>query len=493
VLIFSTADFPMTDDLDSPPNNLAAVQITTLPTVGTLTLNGLPVTAGTLVSVVDLAGGLFRYRPPANAHGTALATFTFQVQDDGDIGGGGANLDPTPNVFTINVTSVNDAPQGANGAATILEDNAKIFALADFSFSDPNDTPANNFAGVVVVAPPAAGGTLTLSGTPVTAGQFVSATNIAAGLLRFTPALNANGSPLSSFTFQVRDDGGTASGGVDTDPVVRTFTINVTAVNDPPVFTAGPNVTATDADGARTITNWATGIGPGGGPDEAGQTVNFEVVNNTNPSLFSVQPAVAPNGTLTFTPAPNVAGTAQVTIRLKDNGGTANGGSDTSPTQTFTITVSKPNPWHNTRPGHALDVTGDRFLAPIDALTIINFLNAGLPGTGTNGSVLPSAPIGPPFYDVTNDMFVAPIDALTVINALNAGLGGPLPEGEGEGEGGGAPVDSVFAELASFGTMSGSAPAATSAPAASHDELSALIAALAGDAAEEQMRRRMRK
>jgi hypothetical protein len=291
----------------------------------------------------------------------------------------------------------------------------------------------------------------------------------------------------------VRDDGGTANGGVDTDPVVRTFTINVTPVNDPPVFTAGPNVTATDADGARTVPNWATGIGPGGGPDEAGQTVNFEVVNNTNPSLFSVQPAVAPNGTLTFTPAPNVAGTAQITIRLRDNGGTANGGVDVSPTQTFTITVSKPNPWHNTRPGNALDVTGDRFLAPIDALTIINFLNAGLPGTGTNGAVLPTAPIGPPFYDVTNDMFVAPIDALTVINALNAGLGGPLPEGEaGEGEGGGAPVDSFFAELSGLGAAATPPPAANPQPAAvaGQDDLAALIAALASDAAETQMRRR---
>jgi hypothetical protein len=37
-----------------------------------------------------------------------------------------------------------------------------------------------------------------------------------------------------------------------------------------------------------------------------------------------------------------------------------------------------------------------------------------------------AAPPGPPFYDVTDDMFVGPIDALTVINALNAGLGGPL-------------------------------------------------------------------
>ena len=50
------------------------------------------------------------------------------------------------------------------------------------------------------------------------------------------------------------------------------------------------------------------------------------------------QPTVAQDGTLSFTPA-GVEGQATVTIRLRDDGGTANGGTDASPTQTFTITV----------------------------------------------------------------------------------------------------------------------------------------------------------
>ena len=52
----------------------------------------------------------------------------------------------------------------------------------------------------------------------VTAGQFVSAADITAGLLMFTPAPGANGAAYASFTFQVQDDGGTANGGVDLDP-----------------------------------------------------------------------------------------------------------------------------------------------------------------------------------------------------------------------------------------------------------------------------------
>ncbi len=47
-----------------------------------------------------------------------------------------------------------------------------------------------------------------------------------------------------------------------------------------------------------------------------------------------------PNGTLTFTPATGATGSATVTVRIHDNGGTAGGGVDTSAPQTFTITVS---------------------------------------------------------------------------------------------------------------------------------------------------------
>ena len=46
----------------------------------------------------------------------------------------------------------------------------------------------------------------------------MSAADIAAGKLVFTPAANANGAGYASFTFQVQDDGGTANGGVDLDP-----------------------------------------------------------------------------------------------------------------------------------------------------------------------------------------------------------------------------------------------------------------------------------
>jgi hypothetical protein len=62
------------------------------------------------------------------------------------------------------------------------------------------------------------------------------------------------------------------------------------------------------------------------------------VVASSNPALFRSAPVLSDNGTLRFTPADNADGSATVTVRAADDGGTANGGFDTSE-RTFTITV----------------------------------------------------------------------------------------------------------------------------------------------------------
>ena len=48
-------------------------------------------------------------------------------------------------------------------------------------------------------------------------------------------------------------------------------------------------------------------------------------------------------GNLTYTPAANANGLATVTVKIHDDGGTANSGADTSASQTFTITVTPVN------------------------------------------------------------------------------------------------------------------------------------------------------
>src|SRR3954452_15755279 len=56
--------------------------------------------------------------------------------------------------------------------------------------------------------------------------------------------------------------------------------------------------------------------------------------------MFAVAPAVDTTGNITYTLTPDVNGTSTFDVKVQDDGGTANGGVDTSATQTFTLTVN---------------------------------------------------------------------------------------------------------------------------------------------------------
>jgi len=350
---FTAADFGFTDPNDSPANALLAVRITTLPSAGSLTLSSVAVNAGDFIAVADINAGNLELTPGANGNGTPYTSFTFQVRDDGGTANGGVDLDPTPNTMTVNVTSINDAPSGANKTVAANEDATYTFTAADFGFTDPNDAPANALEAVVVATLPAAG-SLTLSSVAVTAGQEVSAAAITAGTLVFTPAANASGSAYASFTFQVRDDGGTANGGIDLDPTARTITIDVTAINDAPAGT--DKTVTTDEDIQYTFTAADFGFTD---PNDTPANNFASVVITTLPGAGSLTlsgSGVAPGaeisvanitaGNLRFLPALNAFGTpyTSFTFQVRDDGGTANSGVDLDPSpNTITINVNPVN------------------------------------------------------------------------------------------------------------------------------------------------------
>src|SRR5204862_286426 len=60
---------------------------------------------------------------------------------------------------------------------------------------------------------------------------------ISGGAFKFTPAVGVAGNNAASFNLQVKDDGGTALGGSDTDGTANTATFNLT----PPVPNTPPN------------------------------------------------------------------------------------------------------------------------------------------------------------------------------------------------------------------------------------------------------------
>ncbi len=272
---------------------------------------------------VDAAGNLF-YTPAADANGAT--TVTISLSDNGGTANGGVDISGDQ-TFSITVTAVNDEPSFTRGSdQMVLEDEATQSISGWATNIDPGSTneSAQN---------------LTFNVSNDNNGLFSSQPAITAtGTLNYALAPDANG--FTVVTVNLSDDGGTANGGDDTS-IDQIFTITVFSVNDEPNFVKGADQNTLEDSGLQTIPNWATSIDPGPS-DESGQSVLFNVTNNNNP-LFSVQPTVNASGTLTYSSALNANGNATVSVSLSDNGGIANGGDDTSPIQTFTITIPAVN------------------------------------------------------------------------------------------------------------------------------------------------------
>ena len=258
------------------------------------------------------------YTPALNYNGAD--SFTFKVND--------GLADSNTATVAITVDAVNDPPSFSKGAdQTVLEDAGAQTVTGWATAISPG--PANESGQIVAIN--ATGNT--------NPGLFAAGPTVAAnGDLTYTPAPNAFGS--ATITLVAQDDGGIANGG-DNTSASQTFDITVTPVNDAPAFSKGADQTVNEDAGAQTVASWATGIAAG--PNEGGQVVTFVIGTNDNPTLFSAGPAVASDGTLTFTPAANKNGVANITLYVQDNGGTANGGDDTSDPQSFVITVSAVN------------------------------------------------------------------------------------------------------------------------------------------------------
>lgn len=141
------------------------------------------------------------------------------------------------------------APAGTDKTLTTNEDTALTIATADFGFTDPNDAPADSFSQVTIATLPAAG-TLKKAGAAISAGAVITVAELGNGDLTFEPAAHANGTPYTSFTFQVQDDGG----GADTDLSANTITVNVTSVNDAPAGTVNTGVTVNEGQTITIVT-----------------------------------------------------------------------------------------------------------------------------------------------------------------------------------------------------------------------------------------------
>jgi len=256
-------------------------------------------------------------------HTGAIFTTSFASAGDYDIGlrvtdndGLNGGSDHTSSAFT-SVTvlpaddpSCNQPPVADDQSVSTNEDAAVGITLTG---SDPDSDP--------LTFSPTNPSNGALSGTPPN--------------LTYTPDMDYNGS--DSFTF-VTNDGSVDSG-------EATVSITVNPVNDEPGFTAN-NPPAVDEDAVAQSASVASGFTPGPvtATDEMGQLeASYIVTNVVNGGLLSAGPSVDATGVLTYTPAANAGGTVTFDLQVQDNGGVANGGDDTSATQSVTITINPVN------------------------------------------------------------------------------------------------------------------------------------------------------
>ncbi len=265
--------------------------------------------------------------------------------------------------FDIVLTDgVNDPPVNTVPLTTqtILEDTTLVFNQANGNAISIFDQDAHLGTNVLTVTLTATNGVLTLGSIPAgltfaplsgdgTADITMTFTgklqeiNTALAGLRFIPDQDYFGA--ASLTI-LTNDLGEFSGppAQDTDVIA----IDVTPVNDVPFFNTLSNPAAIDEDAvpvAVAIPNFITGQAAGPA-NESSQvltalvTVQSENSAWTTLTFFAVAPAInAVTGTLTFTVAQDVNGTATIRVVLRDNG-TPNA---FSVPQTFVITVNAVN------------------------------------------------------------------------------------------------------------------------------------------------------
>jgi len=141
----TVADFGFSDPNDDPADAFVDVEITALPSAGSLTLAGSAVTTGQLVSATDIASGKLKYAPATDD--TAEQSFAFKVVDDGDAG---SNTAISANTLSFEVTKVNDAPVTTSPAVFETPKNTTLSGIdLTESASDPDGGSGNDDAAIV--------------------------------------------------------------------------------------------------------------------------------------------------------------------------------------------------------------------------------------------------------------------------------------------------------------------------------------------------------
>ena len=243
-------------------------------------------------AVIMQPDGRFVYTPPVGFHGDD--TFTYTISD----GNGGTD--------TATVTiKVNGPPVATDDVYTVTEDDVLTIPTSTGVNNNDYDVDGDSFAVSDFDSTSASGGTVVVNPD---------------GSFSYTPAANFNG--VDTFDYTIKDS---VSGLTST----ATVTLNVTPVNDQPV--AEPDTYSTAEDTPLTVPapgNLVNDSDVDGDP----LTVTYFDAATSHGGVISANP----DGSFSYTPAPNFNGVDTFTYTISDG----QGGTDTT---TVTINVTPVN------------------------------------------------------------------------------------------------------------------------------------------------------
>ncbi|MCB1926311.1 MAG: DUF4347 domain-containing protein, partial [Gammaproteobacteria bacterium] len=218
------------------------------------------------------------------------------------------------------------APSGTDGTIYAAQDTDYVFTLADFGFTDLDGDSLENVWFTTLPSQ----GTLKWNGSPFAAGNYVYFDDIDLGLLTWTPPAGVSGDSLTSFTFQVEDNGPSSS----LDPTPNTLTINVAPSNTAPSITSDGGGASATVDVAENTTAVTTVTAT----DLDGDTLTYSLSGGADIARFTIDSG---SGALSFIAAPDFESPGDVggnnvynvTVQVSDG----NGGTDT---QDIAVTVT---------------------------------------------------------------------------------------------------------------------------------------------------------
>ena len=286
---------------------------------------------------------------------TVTDVFTFTVTD--------TQSATTTATLTITVIGTNDLPTSANATVYVNERNTdssygertpsanfiKTFASSDFAFTDA-DTSDSSLSAIKIITLPSSG-TLTLSGSAVSADDEIATASISS--LIYTPTANSESN--DSFTFKVSDGTGfSASANTMTvsnnaAPVVTDKNIETAVISGGGTSTGDVHNFVADSDDADSVLV-VTGVAAGN------ESTNSSIISNGT----GVGSAIAGNyGTLNI--AANGTYTYTSTVSLSAGA--------SSVTDTFTYTTRDNET--DTDENYAYD-TGTITFTVVPSLTLVN-------------------------------------------------------------------------------------------------------------------------